>query len=253
MRRPATTKDISGTMIGSGGDGQSGPQSRPTPDLLLPQDDGEEHRPEGSGKEEGDHDDPVNERDAEQRRVHQGIAARSAVQHEEGDEDRTAPGERSRRWRPSPSPSRFPDEPEGEEADPGRGQHARRAGRAVRPACPDVGGAAPSDDERGDADRDVDQEDPTPTGRHQQTADHRSERGGQAAGRGPGPHGAACRRSGVVGGEDQAERRRREQGAPPPPAPAGSRPASPTLVDAAQAAEASGEDGHAEEEPRSRR
>ena len=62
-------------------------------------------------------------------------------------------------------------------------------------------------------DRDVDQEHQSPTDRHQQPAHHRSECGGQPAGRRPGPHGsgAAIR---LVGGEDEGQRGRCQQRGP---------------------------------------
>ena len=87
-----------------------------------------------------------------------------------------------------------------------------------------------------DPDRHVDQEDPAPTRRDQQAADDWAHGGGHATDRRPGAHGTLPA-LGRVGGEDQPEGGRGQQGRP------GRltrrKPISmPTLVEAAQAADA---------------
>ncbi len=85
----------------------------------------------------------------------------------------------------------------------------RASGRSTR-VTRDVRESTPADDERGDADRHVDQEDPTPAGGDQQPADDRAHCGGHPTDRGPRSHGSVPAFS-RVGGEDQAEGGRREQ------------------------------------------
>ena len=70
----------------------------------------------------------------------------------------------------------------------GREQQRADAVRARRRvALADLGQERAPGDDRGDADRDVDDEDPAPVDLDQQPADRRAERGGDAADRRPDP------------------------------------------------------------------
>ena len=83
----------------------------------------------------------------------------------------------------------------------------------------------PADGQREQPDRHVDEEHPAPARRHEQSADHRAERGRQAADRGPGADRARDRRSGA---RSRGSGRARSASAAPrrPPARPGTRPAS---------------------------
>ena len=124
----------------------------------------------------------------EQRAVDQRIALAGAVRRRTG---RAAPPRAAstpivRGRRPSPRCSPLTS-PKRERADPGGDQHrAQRVGRGHRVAG-HLGQPAPADDQRGHADRDVDEEHPPPARGDQQAADDRAERGGEAADRRPGP------------------------------------------------------------------
>ena len=126
----------------------------------------------------------------------------------------------------------------------GVGPFARVTGNVRQPA--------PADDEGGDPDRHVDQEDPPPADRHQQAADDRADGGGHATDRRPGPDGTvpALRR-----GRRRGPTRARSGSAGPPRPPGSSRkPMSmPTLVEAAQAADAAVKTATPRRKARSRR
>ena len=105
----------------------------------------------------------------------------------------------------------------------------------------------PPDPQRGQADRDVHEEDPPPVGGDEQAADHGTERRGQAADRGPRADGRVAALVGR-GGEDEAQGRGGEQG--------GARPLDDAERDERLDARrqpargrGEGEDQHADEEP----
>jgi hypothetical protein len=102
----------------------------------------------------------------------------------------------------APAPIVTLDQPQGEGGNAARDQdRAQWTGPADR--VPGHGREPPpAEGERGQTDRHVDQEDPAPAGRDQQPSDHRAERGGEPAHRGPGADGAVAPLR-LSGGQDE--------------------------------------------------
>ncbi len=196
----------------SGGDGESGAQCRVPPDLLAPQDRGQQHAGEGEGEQQGRGVGGGEDRHAQQRQFDDGgVVARRAAQE--------PAGKQGAREQAAQDPGREPapfvglDQGDGEGGDGGGEQDGaeqvgQRSGLLV---VTRRGQYAGPHGDGGDADRDVDDEHPAPVGLDQQSAEDRSEAGGDPADRGPGPDGAGAlgRGSGV---QQQRERGRHQRG-----------------------------------------
>jgi len=142
-----------------------------------------------------------------------------ADRRQSADEGRAA-GERDREsdasGRRGPAPIVALDDRQRQRADTGGGEQRRQR---IGPWNVVTGGRwkpEPGDQKGDKADRHVDQEDPAPAHGNQHAADDRSERGGEAADRGPGPHrpAAAFRREGRQQEADRSRGHERSAGRP---------------------------------------
>ncbi len=161
----------------------------------------------------------------------------AAVEHEQPEQHQRADEDADRRGRAPPPVVPLDQRRRSSAPTPGGHQHRAERRRAVDRVAGNGGQPAPADDQRRDADGDVDQEHPAPARRHQQAPDHRAERRGHAADRSPRPD-RATTALGREGGQHQAERGRGEQCRPCRLDQAERRPASARWWRAAQAAEA---------------
>jgi len=146
---------------------------------------------------------------AEQRRLDQGIAGACAM-HCEDHEQEYGDGEARQNAGRVPTPFVDLHQAKGESSDAGRDQRRTHRIGSRYIVARNMRQLAPTDDERGQADRHVDDEDPAPAQLEQQSAGDRTEGGGKTADRRPGAHSAGAA-LGWVGCEQQANGGRRHQ------------------------------------------
>lgn len=194
------------------GDAQPGPERRPVPRVLLPQHDGQQHGAERGGEEHGDDRSAGELPGPEQIRVHQRCTAAAAVQHKQSQQDDSG-GENHLDRSGIPPPVGPLDQAEGEQPDPGGGKDDTDRVGPLNVVSWDGRKAAPANYQGDETYRHVDQENPSPAGRHQQAADHRADRRGQAAHRGPSAYRTLTALR-LIRGEHQAEGCWGEQGCP---------------------------------------
>ena len=192
-------------------DREPGRQRRPVPHVLGPQHPRQQHRAERDREQER-HRRRAGERPHSEQRARRSADCGGARSGARTRSSRTSAPPRTATVRVLPQPHVPPStSPSVSAPTPAVISSALQpSGHGIRMAR-HVGQQAPARDQRGHADRHVHEEHPPPARGDQDSADRWTERGGEPAGRRPGPHGAVAALGGKRG-QDQPERRRGEQG-----------------------------------------